>query len=55
MARKVLLRSSLELTKTLSAQMMGVAAEPPGSVADHFTFCVFENSVGRFLAVDEPL
>src|SRR5205814_828833 len=47
--------SSAELTNTRSSQMIGVAAEVPGSGAAHFTFLFLENSAGRFFSVLEPL
>src|SRR6266404_4824365 len=54
-ARSVLLFSSVELTKTESPQIIGVAADGPGNAADHLTFCVLENSTGRFFSLLDPL
>ncbi len=41
--------------KTWSSQTTGVAAAGPGSGAHHLMFSVFENVVGRFFSVVEPL
>jgi hypothetical protein len=35
--------------------MIGVAADVPGKSVAHFTLLVFENSLGRFCSVLEPL
>src|SRR5437867_6400726 len=50
-----LVASSPELTNTCVSQITGVAADGPGSSANHFTCSVFENVAGRFFSVVEPL